>query len=310
MARRFRYKDIQLTQLRSFCVAALHGNFTAAAKVLNLSAPTVWEQVRGLERQLGATLLLRRGRLVELTTEGRLLLELVQPHVHGLDSLQKLFDAQRASGLPRLTISSSPNLLANYLVGPVQEFTEAYPTVCVNLRPSIQVEESLAQLERGQADVGLLAFRPEQIADKALECEHLFDLRLILMTAVGHPLARKKSVKPEDLVQYPLIMQHARSYSRLALEGIFTRHNLQDRVRVVLESSHADVIRSYVAAGVGISVIFGTEWANPLQDLHLRVFDPRLEGLPACLIQRKGGHPAEPVLAFRDIVRKRLQGIR
>ncbi|MBL8794494.1 MAG: LysR family transcriptional regulator [Planctomycetia bacterium] len=310
MARRFRYKDIQLTQLRSFCMAALHGNFTAAAKALNLSAPTVWEQVRGLERQLGATLLLRRGRLVELTNEGRILLELVQPHVHGLDSLQKLFDAQRASGVPRLTIASSPNLLANYLVGPVREFTDAYPTVCVSLRPSIQVEESLGQLERGQADVGLLAFRPEQVADKALEIEHLFDLRLILMTAVNHPLSRKRQVKPEDVVRYPLIMQHARSYSRLALEGIFTRHNLQDQARVVMESSHADVIRSYVAAGVGVAVIYGTEWANPNQELHLRIFDPQLEGLPACLIQRKGTHPGEPVLAFRDIVRRTLQGIR
>src|SRR5262249_49546729 len=122
MSRRFRYKDIQLPQLRSFCLAATQGNFTAAAKALGLSAPTVWEQVRGLERRLGATLLIRRGRMVELTAEGRLLLHLIQPHVSGLDSLERLFEAQRSELPQRLTVASTPNMLAYHLIGPVQEF--------------------------------------------------------------------------------------------------------------------------------------------------------------------------------------------
>src|ERR1700682_4064386 len=84
MGRNDRYKDIQLPQLRSFCLAATEGNFTTAAKVLGLSAPTVWQQVRALERRLHTTLLRRRGRAVELTPEGHMLLELVQPHVSGL----------------------------------------------------------------------------------------------------------------------------------------------------------------------------------------------------------------------------------
>src|SRR5947209_8833707 len=91
-----RYKEIQLAQLRSFCLAATEGNFTAAAKALDLSASTVWQQVRALERVLQAKLLRRRGRAVELTDEGRLLVELVQPHVSGLDSLRRFFEARRA----------------------------------------------------------------------------------------------------------------------------------------------------------------------------------------------------------------------
>ena len=66
-----RYKEIQLAQLRSICVAAVERNFTAAAKALGLSASTVWQQVRALERELKAKLLRRRGREVDLTDEGR-----------------------------------------------------------------------------------------------------------------------------------------------------------------------------------------------------------------------------------------------
>jgi hypothetical protein len=85
MANTHHYKDLQLPQLRGFCLAAVRG-FTGAADTLGLSVSAVWQQVRALERQLGAVLLRRRGRAVELTAEGQLLVELIQPHIHGLDS--------------------------------------------------------------------------------------------------------------------------------------------------------------------------------------------------------------------------------
>src|SRR5436309_2199100 len=70
MKRSYGYKNIELRQLRSFCLAATQSNFTVAAEALGLSVPTVWEQVRALERKLRAPLLARRGRVVELTAEG------------------------------------------------------------------------------------------------------------------------------------------------------------------------------------------------------------------------------------------------
>jgi DNA-binding transcriptional LysR family regulator len=95
-----RYQDIQLGQLRSFCVVGIEGNFSAAAKALDLSASTVWQQVRALERELKVTLLRRRGRGIELTLEGRLLLGMVQPHVSGLDSLPILVAIRKGESLP------------------------------------------------------------------------------------------------------------------------------------------------------------------------------------------------------------------
>src|SRR6516164_4847443 len=117
-----RYKEIQLAQLRSFCLAATEGNFTSAAKALGLSASTVWQQVRALERELKAKLLRRRGRAVELTDDGRRLLEKVQPHVSGLDSLRHFFEARREGTRQELVVASGAYLLANHLPDPVQQF--------------------------------------------------------------------------------------------------------------------------------------------------------------------------------------------
>src|SRR5262249_55111759 len=127
MAREQRYKDLQLPQLRSFCLAATERNFTTAAKLLGVSAPTVWQQVRALERRLRTTLLRRQGRNVELTPDGRLLLELVHPHVSGLDSLEALFAARQAEMPRQLTVAAIPYLTSSHLLGPVREFSAAHP---------------------------------------------------------------------------------------------------------------------------------------------------------------------------------------
>jgi len=110
-----RYKELQLPQLRSFCLAAIDGNFTTAARAPGLSATTVWQQVRALERQLKVQLLRRRGRVVELTAEGSALLELVQPHVSGLDSLGRLFEARRAVLSQEIVVASGTHLSAFHL---------------------------------------------------------------------------------------------------------------------------------------------------------------------------------------------------
>ena len=117
------HKDIELRQLRTFALAATQGGFSAAAAALGLSVPAVWEQVRSLESILGAMLLVRQGRALELTVDGKLLLEIIQPHVSGLDSLVKLFQARRSESARQLSVASISQVLANLLPPPIQEFT-------------------------------------------------------------------------------------------------------------------------------------------------------------------------------------------
>lgn len=305
MARRFRYKDIQLPQLRSFCAAATQNNFTAAARALGLAPPTVWEQVRGLERRLGASLLNRKGRSVELTPEGKLLLRIIQPHINGLDSLEKLFEAQREELPQRLVVSSTPNMLAYHLIAPVQKFMELYPSVCLNLKPNVKVEEAARVVERNEADLGVVPYFPALQNIAALEYEPLFDMELMLITSVDHPLARMKKVSAHELVKHPLIMGLDGTHSRAALERILRRHNLLDSIQVVMETSHAEVIRSYVAAGIGVAVLFLKEDSDKTAGLlHQRVFDPKVESLPVGIVFRRGAHLTQPVQEFRDILRK------
>ena len=301
------YKGIQLPQLRSFCLAAGAGNFTAAARALGLSVATVWQQVRSLERELGATLLCRRGRVVEITPEGRLLLELVQPHINGLDSLVPLFHSRRAQLPVPFAVASSNYLVSYHLPRPVQEFVALYPSVRLNLLTGIG-SEGVERVEVGEVSLGVVSYDPDEPRSASVACEHLFDMHYTLVTAADHPLVRKKRVRPHDLVEYPLLLQPRTGYNYRMLERLLRRHGLFDRMHVVLESPSTDTVLTYARLGVGVALIYvGLDLGRSLPGLRLRVFDPELPRLTVDLVVRKGAHLPEHAEVFRRLVRQHLQ---
>lgn len=303
-----RYKDIQLPQLRSFCLAATERNFTTAARSLGLTAPTVWQQVRALERRLQTTLLRRQGRNVELTPEGQLLLDLVHPHVSGLDSLETLFIARKEQLNCPLTVAAIPYLTSSYLLEPIREFTTAHPQVQLKLHVHIWFEEVLRMVEHGQADLGLMFFDRAQPRSVRLEYERIFDLRFVLLVPARHALARKKRIEPADLVKYPLIVPPAGAYARATLEGILERHELKDQATIMMETPLLDIIRKYVAGGVGIAPVHIGVGEEKMPGLCAREFAGVNESVAVGLVKRKGAHLSDPARAFADTVRKRLVG--
>jgi DNA-binding transcriptional LysR family regulator len=306
MSQGHRYKEIQLAQLRSFCVAATDGNFTSAAKALGLSASTVWQQVRALERELKARLLLRRGRAVELTAEGRALLEIVQPHVSGLDSLRRLFESRRAELPQELVLASGAYLLAHHLTRPVRRFRATWPSVRLTLR--VAAWSALHRLvERGDADLAVLACDPDVPRSPYLEFEHLFDERLTLMAPAGHPLTRRKRLTPHALIEHPLILPPKGGADRKAIDRLLQKHNLADRPRVAVVCGLIDVAKRYVTAGVGVALMYVTdEVRRGAPGLRLRPLEQQTEPLPIELAVRKGAALPEYVQEFRRLVRQFL----
>jgi DNA-binding transcriptional LysR family regulator len=301
MANTHHYKDLQLPQLRSFCLAAARG-FTGAADTLGLSVSAVWQQVRALERQLGAVLLRRRGRAVELTAEGQLLVELIQPHIHGLDSLSRLFEARRQQFPQQVSVAATEYLLSYNLPKAVHEFTAAHPDVRLSLRADTP-QAVVRMVEDGQVDLGITPYYRDEPHSQALDYVELFDRQFTLLASCDHPLARKKRLTPNDLASYPMIMPPHGSFSHRTLERLLHRNDLAGRIQVLMESRTIGVVCHYAALGFGIALLYvGPEICQFLPDLRLRPFDPQLETLAVALVVRKNSHLAEPVRHFRAVV--------
>jgi DNA-binding transcriptional LysR family regulator len=299
------YKGIQLEQIRSFCRVARLGSFAAAAAELDLSSPTVWRQVRALERESGAALLVRRGRAVQLTREGHIALELLEPHLSGIDSVRDLLQTQIAS-LPRtLTIASTSLLLNDFLTGAVRRYMEVEPAVRLSLlgEPS---DTSLRRVVANEADVGVATYLPDEPRDPQLVYEDLDRLPWLLATAAGNPLSRKRSLRLGDLVEYPWIMPAVETQPRRHLENVLHRERLRDRVRIVMESRTFGLTETYVRLGLGITVWYGRDLKHPPAGLWMRPVTQWFGSMPVAVVMRKGKHPPPHVTTFMHIVRQTL----
>jgi DNA-binding transcriptional LysR family regulator len=305
MARTFRYKSIQLAQLRSFCLAARERNFTVAARQLGLSASTVWEQLRALERMLGCSLLRRDGRSIALTSEGQLLLDIVQPHIEAIDSLKRLFDAGRAQLAPQLVIASSQYLLRFHLPYPIQEFTLAFPQVQLNIQlPTSQ--QLVSVVEQRVADIAVCAFEPEEPRSDVLRYEPILELPLKLLTSKKHPLAKKKNVALADLLAYPVILPAVGSVMRRLIDRLLQRHDLAGRLQVIMETPMFDTTQQYVEMGVGVGLMHIDVNAKMLANIHMRPIEESQTPLSIAMVVRKHGHLPQAVLDFQEIVRRSI----
>ena len=305
MARTYRYKDIQLAQLRSFCLAARERNFTVAARQLGLSASTVWEQLRALERTLECSLLRREGRSIELTSEGQLLLDIIQPHIEAIDSLKRLFDVGRARLAPQLVIASSQYLLRFHLPGPIQEFTAAFPQVQLNIQLPT-AKHLVSVVEQRQADIAICAFEPEEPRSELLNYQPILKLPLQLLTSRNHPLARKKVIEIRDLLSYPVILPAIGQVTRRLIDRLLHRHDLVGRLQIVMEAPMFDITQQYVEMGVGVGLMHIQVPPKTLSNIHLRPIAESQVPLTIAMVVRKHGNQPQTVLDFQKIVRQFL----
>jgi DNA-binding transcriptional LysR family regulator len=308
MGRKPAPKNLQLSQLRSFCVVAAQRNFTEAARLLGLSVPAVWQQVRALETEIGSVLVRRRGRSVEITPEGKLLLELIQPHVQGLDSLPALFRSRRADLPTQVTVATTYYLVSYHLVLPVRDFVRQHPAVRLHLRAGRGAEAVELLTEEEKMDLGVIAYARESPRSPHLEYEDLFDMPFALLTAHDHPLARKEPLEPGDLIRYPMIQQPDVAFSIAALTRYLQRYGLEDKLEVLLEFPSTETVLRYVALGMGITALYvDPRLAESVSGVRVRPLCDALPPLTVALATRKGAYLSEPAEAFRSLVRRHLK---
>lgn len=307
MKHRERYKSVQFAPLRSFCMVATLGSFSDTAKALQLSTPTVWQQVRALERLLQARLVERHGRKIELTDEGRLLLQMVEPHVVGISSLCRMWEARRAELPQRLTVAAPPYLVAHHLLEPVQRFMADHPSVFLGLRVVVAGEVP-ALVERGEVDLGVTMFDPTEPLPRSLAIDVLCPLHFVVMTAAGHPLMKKKRIALADVLKYPMILPPRDGFNDRVLRRLLSAEKYDGEIRGVMETRNVDIISRYVAAGVGVNLAYvSLKLASKLPGIAVRVFDPTVPTQPVALVKRQYARLPQAAGHFEQLLHKLLR---
>jgi LysR family transcriptional regulator, cys regulon transcriptional activator len=262
---------MNLQQFRFLREAARHKfSITLAARALHTSQPGVSKAIIELEGELGVPILARQGkRILGVTPPGQQVLDAAERIMKEVDDLKKM--ARDYAGAPYGTLRvATTHTQARYVLPPVvQQFARKFPQVRLKLLQG-DPPHIAAMLVNGQADLGLAT---ESLAEAAaLASIPIYEWQHVALVPPGHPLARlqktpgKLSLK--DLARHPIVTYEAHFSGRSRIDAAFAAAALEPSI--VLEAIDADVIKTYVATGMGVGIVAGV------------AADPRAEALTCC----------------------------
>lgn len=237
-----------------------------------LSQPAVSQQIQGLENELATTLFSRRGSKIQLTHEGELLFQMARPLIEELEDLDEKFRQRRSEvDEGHIEIAAGTSTILYFLPKYVEAFRREYPKIELRLQ-NVTGIEGLERLRTGLVD---FAVGPMMDVPADIEFHPIVSYDPIVITCLGHPLARQKKLTLEAISHYPLILPPRNLSTSPMVEATFKKHGLS--YQVAMEVGGWEGIKKYVELGMGISIIIaiGLTGQERLEVIPAAQFFPR-----------------------------------
>ncbi|AYN42229.1 LysR family transcriptional regulator [Streptomyces dangxiongensis] len=261
-----------LAALELLLAVARLGSLGAAAREVGITQPAASSRIRSMERQLGVALVDRSPRGSRLTDAGALVTDWARRVVEAAAAFDAGAQALRDRRDSRLRVAASMTIAEYLLPGWLLALHAQRPDTAVSLLAgnSARVAELLLA---GEADLGFVEGLTMPVG---LDSAVIAHDRLIVVTAPGHPWARRRRpLTPEELAATPLILRERGSGTRQVLDTA-----LGGLARPLIELSSTTAVKASAVSGAGPSVLselaVGEELATrrlvgiPVQDISLR----------------------------------------
>jgi DNA-binding transcriptional LysR family regulator len=261
-----------LVELETFLAVVELGSFSAAAKRLHISQPSVTSRVQRLESTLRTRLLVRTTRHVEPTPAGRRLRDRAEIALRDLRVLLQEFQVDADAARLRVTIASTPMIAAVMLPSLIHSFCQRYPDVQIQLR-DLQYEDVVAKIEANEADLAVVAFDNDS---SKLSFQPLTEEDMLVVVPNTHEFAQAGDITLEQLATIPLMLLERYSILRDTLADAFTQHGLT--LRPMHQAANLSTLLGMVDAGLGATFLPRSMAQRYARDTRatLRVTDVRL----------------------------------
>lgn len=292
---------VDLDNLKTFIEVARLASFSRAAEKVLRSQPAVSAQIRQLEQEYGQRLFDRSAKSVRLTPAG----EVVLNYANQLLSLQarSIQEVSEQDGVRSGTLSIGANEGTFLYVLPrvLAKYHKQFPKVKISVYRSFTHKVS-EKVEEGTVDLGVLTM---PVKSPSLEVIPVFRDRILLMAGPTSPLFKKKSATLEELAAQPIILPKTGSIRKIMEKQL---RPYRDNLNVTMELTSVVMIKRFVRAGFGVSLICRNFAAENVRRDEVRLL--KVEGLDLwrelALVYRKDRSLPLIASAFVDVARKEL----
>jgi LysR family hydrogen peroxide-inducible transcriptional activator len=240
---------MEIHQLRYFVAVADEGSFSRAAAKVRVAQPSLSQQIRKLEAEVGQPLFDRLPRSVVLTEAGRCLIDYARQILSSIDDARRCVGELTGEIAGKLAVGAIPTIAPYVLPRLVRKFQEHYPEVTLEIVEDV-TEGITRRIEAGELDVALASTCQQT---PTLRRESLGNEPLLALVPEGHPLAEKTLVELDDLKSQRFLLLHEMHCLSQQVHHLLEARHLQPEI--ALAGSQLGTIANMVAAGIGVSIV-------------------------------------------------------
>jgi len=244
-------RRMELRHLRYFIAVAEELHFGRAALRLFIAQPSLSQQIRQLEEELGFPLLKRTQRSVELTDAGQVFLVSARHILVQVQEAKRMAQRAYRGEVGRLVVGYISSSTYDLLPVMLRAYRERFPHIEVALR-ELTTPAQVRALEENELQIGLLRL---PISTPLLNVEVIRREPIVCVLPEGHPLVAYERVAMSMLVNEPFVLQSRQQgggyyvqLMKLCLASGFSPN-------VVQEVTESHTIVGLVAAGIGVSLV-------------------------------------------------------
>jgi DNA-binding transcriptional LysR family regulator len=261
---------IALQQLAYFVSVAEHGNLTRAAATLHLAQPSLSNQLRRLERDLGTDLFERIPRGVALTPAGRALLPIARHTLADVEQLRRTANELTSPDGGTLRVGATPSLSSVLLPAALTAFHAHHRHVTLEFVEAGS-EDLIERLERDDLDLALVIL---PVSHRAVETVPLAEEDLVAVVGQGHPLAARQRLGIADFQGVPLVIPRTGYTIRSTVIAACRLAGFEPTV--VCDGGELSGVMALVARGLGAAVIPSIVASHQPGLRAIRIDRPRL----------------------------------
>ena len=240
---------MRLRHIEVFHAVYTCGSITAAAKMLNVSQPSVSKVLAHAEQQLGFALFDRlKGKIIPTQEAERLIVHVTDAY-DNINELRRISENLRASETGLIRIAMAPAFGIDLVPGAIATYLDQHPETSFEIETLHQHQVARA-LKQSRVDIGMV-FNPP--ATPGIKIDHLASAECVALTHKSMDFGIKRRLSLKDLEGLPFINLNTRSPLGSILASRLEASNIQ--IRNVAKVETYQMAKALVAHGAGVSII-------------------------------------------------------
>lgn len=238
-------------QLKYVISVAENGSFSKAAKELYITQPSLSNQIKALEEEIGTPLFIRMHHNLKLTAAGHEFVMYSRRILNEIDNLQSLMLSYSSFAKGNLTIGTFSNACYTDIIDHIMTFQKLYPKINVSIAMDYS-DKLIDMLMTQEIDVAILTSNESSLKSKDFQYIQLFKEPYVALIPQNHPLSNHSALQLENLKNEKLILPQGNSLIRSIITN--TLHHEGKALKLCGECNSIAGCIQMVSNGFGISI--------------------------------------------------------